>query len=239
MNQPQGDPARKYIEIEATDPRLHIMISSTTVDLPEHRQEASDAFQRLGHTQVMMELGSAEWNSDAIKFSLDEGIGGLGKSAVTWEWMQSRAPAAIPNLAGRVWWSFYEKGTSMVTFVSHALAYVTRQDPESLSKESSHYQRGQQLLTELRRRPFLLVLDGFERVLTAYHRLDKAQIPDDQVNSDLCECINPADGELLTQLLGCGPSKILISTRPAALKSIGALWEPESWTKPRVSIAGN
>ena len=163
----------------------------------------------VGRSSELDLLDAWAKSSDAIM--VVEGIGGLGKSAVTWEWMQRRAPAAIPNLAGRVWWSFYEKGTSMVTFVRHALAYVTGQDPESLIKDSSHYERGQQLLTELRKRPFLLVLDGFERVLTAYHRLDKAQIPDDQVDTDLRDCINPPDGELLTQLLGCGPSKILIT----------------------------
>ncbi len=388
MNQPDRKAVSDSIVIEAADPRLRIMISSTTVDLPEHRAEATDAINRLGHTAVVMEHGSAEWNSDAIKFSLDkvhqaqvyvgifalrygyipddpkrnpqrlsitemeyrrakelgiptliflagekhpftfkqidfeeekrlklerlkaelqkteicgffdsptelreevlisvqrlqvqliqptlivtaprslpqapevyavpqyiltnqfigrsselagldawarsadaimvvEGIGGLGKSAVTWEWMHNRAPAAIPHLAGRVWWSFYEKGTSLVTFVRHALAYVTGQDPEALGKDSSHYQRGQQLLTELRRRPFLLVLDGFERVLTAYHRLDKAQIPDDRVDEALRECVNPPDGELLTQLLRCGPSKILISTRlfPSGLEDRGS-----------------
>jgi tetratricopeptide (TPR) repeat protein len=142
-----------------------------------------------------------------------EGIGGLGKSAVTWEWMNSRSPAAIPNLAGRVWWSFYEKGTSMETFVRYALAYVTGQSHDELRKESSHYQRAQWLRKELQRRPFLLVLDGFERVLTAYHRLDKAQIPDDRIDEKLRECVNPPDGELLVQLLNCGPSKVLISTR--------------------------
>ena len=120
----------------------------------------------------------------------------------------------VPNLAGRVWWSFYEKGTSIVTFVRHALAYVRGQDPESpVMKDLSHYERGQQLLIELRKRPFLMVLDGFERVLTAYHRLDKAQIPDEKVDTGLRDCINPPDGELLTRLLGCAPSKILISTR--------------------------
>ncbi len=164
------------------------------------------------------------WGKSSDAVMVVEGIGGLGKSAVTWEWTQSRAPAAIPEVCGRVWWSFHQRETSMVTVVRHALAYITGQDPESLIKDSSHYQRGQQLLAELRRRPFLLVLDRFERVLTAYHRLDKAQIPDDQVNSDLCECINPPDGELLTHLLGCGPSKILISTRlfPAGLEDRGS-----------------
>ena len=381
MSQPSSEPNRKFIIIQADDPRLHIMISSTTMDLPDHRREVSEAILRMGHTPVMMEFGSAEWNSDAIKFSLEkveksqvyigifalryghikedlvrnpdqlsvteleyrhalklgiptlnfvakkthrfeedqidfdaekrdklnrlktelvesgilgffndpaelrslvlqslhelqvkprdiigppppppklelprppavyavpdytltntfvgrsseldlfdkwarssdpimvvEGIGGLGKSRRHLGMdALACAPDAIPDLAGRVWWSFYEKGTSMVTFVRHALAYVRGQDPESPNiKDLSPYERGQQLLVEIRKRPFLLVLDGFERVLTAYHRLDKAQIPDEKVDSGLRDCINPPDGELLTQLLGCAPSKILISTR--------------------------
>ena len=72
MNQQQPASPRKYIVVEADDPRLHIMISSTTMDLPEHRHEVSEAIQRMGHTPVMMEFGSAEWNSDAIKFSLEK-----------------------------------------------------------------------------------------------------------------------------------------------------------------------
>ncbi|MBI3823042.1 MAG: DUF4062 domain-containing protein, partial [Planctomycetes bacterium] len=360
------------IVIEASDPRLHVMISSTTVDLPDHRAAASEAIQRAKHTPVMMELGSAEWNSDAIKFSLQkveqsqvyvgifglrygyipddpmrnpdrlsiteleyshavklgkptliyiakdshpfttkqidrepekiqkldrlkaelqkdicgffdnpeelsklilqslyelqihvgdkakvvyrlpkppdlyavpnyiltstfigrateldeldvwagstnplmvvEGIGGLGKSALTWEWMQKRATYAIKNLAGRVWWSFYERGTSMKAFVHHALAYITEKEPDAI-KEFSHYERCQLLLTELKRRPFLLLLDGFERVLTAYHRWDKAQQRDDKIEADLRECVDPNDGTFLQQLLHCTPSKVIISTR--------------------------
>lgn len=166
----------------------------------------------VGRSSELTKLDTWATSSDAIM--VIEGIGGLGKSALTWEWTKQRAATSIPDYVGGVWWSFYEKGTSMVTFVRHALAYVLGVDPESLIKDSSHYQRGQHLLAELRQRPFLLVLDGFERVLTAYHRLDKAQIADDQVEKlDLRECINPADGELLTQLLRCGPSKILISSR--------------------------
>ena len=283
------EPAFPAIQIEASDPRLRIMISSTTFDLPQHRHEVSEAILREGHTVVKMEYGSAEWNSDAIKFSLEkveqsqvylgifalryghipedstrnperlsitemeyrhalklgiptliflshkdhpfteeeidfdeekrtklkllrsrlqtseicgffdspdklrqevyvalhrlqvrltqsnapmapvatksplprppqryavpeytlthtfvgraselaefdtwakstetvmvvEGIGGLGKSAVTWEWVIRWADSAIPGLAGCVWWSFYEKGTTLVAFVRHALA---------------------------------------------------------------------------------------------------------------------
>ena len=127
--------------------------------------------------------------------------------------MQKRATYAIPDLAGRVWWSFYERGTSMALFVRHTLAYITGQDPEALAKETSHYQRCQELLTELKRKPYLLVLDGFERVLTAYHRWDKAQQRDDKIDADLRECVDPKDGELLQQLLHGEPSKVILSTR--------------------------
>jgi hypothetical protein len=60
------------IVIRSNDPPLHVMISSTTVDLPEHRHETKEAILRVGHNPVMMEHGSAEWNSDAIKFSLQK-----------------------------------------------------------------------------------------------------------------------------------------------------------------------
>ncbi len=165
------------------------------------------------------------WAKSTDPIMVVEGIGGLGKSALTWEWVKQRAPTSIPNFAGAVWWSFYEKGTSMVTFVRHALAYVLGVDPESLIKDVSHYQRGQQLLAELRRRPYLLVLDGFERVLAIYHRLNKAQLPDDQPDQPKHrECVNPADGELLVHLKDCGPSKVLISTRlfPTCLEDLAS-----------------
>jgi hypothetical protein len=153
------------------------------------------------------------WAMSTDPLMVVEGIGGLGKSALTWEWMQKRAAYAIPNLTGRVWWSFYEKGTSMAAFVRHTLAYITGQDPDALGKETSHYERCQELLTELKRQPFLLVLDGFERMLTAYHRWDKAQQRDDLVEANLRECVEPRDGELLQQLLHGSPSKVILSTR--------------------------
>ncbi len=112
-----------------------------------------------------------------------------------------------------MWWSFYEIGATMAAFVRHALAYVTGQDPDSFSKETSHYQRCQELLTVLRARPFLLVLDGFERVLTAYQSWDKAQQRDETIDADLRKCAEPRDGELLQQLLHGGPSKVILSTR--------------------------
>lgn len=164
----------------------------------------------VGRRAELSELDS--WAASPDPVMVVEAIGGMGKSALTWEWTQQHAEALIPDLAGRVWWSFYERGTSMKTFLRHALAYVTRQDPEALVNLDT-YDSSQQLLAELKRRPYLLVLDGFERVLTAYHRMDKAQLPDDQVPADKRECTNPKDGDVLRQLVHCGPSKLLVSTR--------------------------
>jgi len=165
----------------------------------------------IGRATELDELDAWACSNDPLM--VVEGIGGLGKSALTWEWLQKRAEYAIPDLAGRVWWSFYERGTSMKAFVHHALAYITQQDPDALSKESSHYERCQELLVELKRKPYLLVLDGFERVLAAYHRWDKAQQRDDKIEANLRECVEPRDGELLKQLLAGSPSKVILSTR--------------------------
>jgi tetratricopeptide (TPR) repeat protein len=165
----------------------------------------------IGRATELDELDA--WASSTDPMLVVEGIGGLGKSALTWEWMLKRAQYAIPNLAGRVWWSFYERDASMAAFVRHAIAYITEQDPDALTKETSHYQRCQELLTELKHRPFLLVLDGFERILTAYHRWDKAQDRDDKIVADLRECTDPRDGELLRQLLHGSPSKVILCTR--------------------------
>jgi hypothetical protein len=164
----------------------------------------------VGRRAELAELD--DWAASADRVMVVEAIGGMGKSALTWEWARHHAEGGLPGLAGRVWWSFYERGTSMKTFLRHALAYVTRQDPEALRGHSAH-DCGRQLLAELRRRPYLLVLDGFERVLTAYHRADKAQIRDDRVPADKRECNNPRDGDILRQLVHCGPSKVLLSTR--------------------------
>jgi tetratricopeptide (TPR) repeat protein len=164
----------------------------------------------IGRTTDLDHLDA--WAASADPVLVIEAIGGMGKSALAWDWVRQRAALSLPGLAGRVWWSFYERGTSMVSLLRHALAYVTRQNPEGLRRLRPH-DIGLRLLGELRQRPYLLVLDGFERVLTAYHRQDKAQLRDDRVAADARECTHPRDGDLLRQLIQCAPSKILLSTR--------------------------
>lgn len=104
-------------------------------------------------------------------------IGGMGKSALTWKWFNGIAPKELPNLAGRLWWIFYESDAHWENFIIRALAYVSRQ-PEKSVREMTSPDREDQLLQILDQQPFLLVLGGLERILLAYARMDAAQMPD-------------------------------------------------------------
>jgi len=108
-------------------------------------------------------------------------IGGMGKSALTWKWFNEIAPVEQPHpgyLAGRMWWSFYESDAYFENFVIRALAYVGRMSIEE-AKAVLPGQREERLLAILDREPHLLVLDGLERILIAYARMDAALLADD------------------------------------------------------------
>jgi tetratricopeptide (TPR) repeat protein len=149
-------------------------------------------------------------------------IGGMGKSALTWKWFNDIAPQEMKPLAGRMWWSFYESDASFENFVIRALAYVTRQSREEVQKISPP-EREAQLLAALDREPFLLVLDGLERTLLAYARMDAAQLNDGQVGNqkNLRKTADPRVGSFLKKLAQVRNSRILVSSRlyPAALET--------------------
>lgn len=150
------------------------------------------------------------WSSSDDPVMIVEAIGGQGKSALTWHWVQDRAV----GFEGMMWWSFYERGANMSAFMRHAIAYIESGDPDDPKyRNMPHDERKTRLLALLQSNHVLIVLDGLERILTAYHRLDKAQVRDDQVESDLRSCIDPKDTDILYQLVGSNPSKILVSTR--------------------------
>jgi hypothetical protein len=105
-------------------------------------------------------------------------IGGMGKSALAWHWWNEIAPQEMTPLAGRMWWSFCESDARIETFTARALAYVTRR-PRTETEKIPHRDREDQLLAILDREPHVVVLDGLERELIAYPRLDAAHLSDD------------------------------------------------------------
>ncbi len=173
---------------------------------------------------------------------LFEAIGGMGKSMLTWQWAKQHARQTRPDLAGVFWYSFYERGGDMTDFARHALAYITDRPVEDF-RGRRRAALADELIPLLGQEPWLLVLDGLERILVAYHRIDKAQIRDDQVETEADsaeaqgdqgktyshrDCIRDADTDLLQQLTQAGPSKILITSRltPTALLNSTGLPRP-------------
>ncbi|MFI7601507.1 DUF4062 domain-containing protein [Actinoplanes sp. NPDC049681] len=157
--------------------------------------------------------------AEAHPIMLIEAIGGTGKSMLTWEWTTGYAGAARPDWAGQFWYSFYEKGAVMADFCRRALAYMTGRPLAELHKTKQR-ELSELLLRHLQARPWLLVLDGLERVLVAYHRYDAAQVADEQAGGsdevahrDPRDAIRPDDDELLRRLAAASPSKILVTSR--------------------------
>ncbi|MEX0313856.1 MAG: DUF4062 domain-containing protein [Allomuricauda sp.] len=173
----------------------------------------------IGRSSELKKLN--EWAVSKDSILIVEGIGGLGKSALTYEWSTKYAFKTIDNLYGRVWWSFYEK-TSLEEFVKYTLAYLTKHNPNEIGLD--YEQNAKQLILELNARPSLLILDGFERVLAAYHRWDKAQQRDENIAIHKRACVNPIDENVLQWLIHANPSKILVTSRlfPSALEDIAS-----------------
>lgn len=163
-------------------------------------------------------------------------IGGMGKSALTWKWFNQIAPNEMKSLAGRMWWSFYESDATFENFLNRALCYVSGQSEEAV-RALPWQEREAQLLRHLDEKPNLFVLDGLERVLVAYNRMDASSLADDEYDEKcanyvtgaiglpttaaqsfvgqhrLRQTTDPRAGIFLQKLARINRSRVLISTR--------------------------
>ncbi|HEY2069066.1 MAG TPA: DUF4062 domain-containing protein [Rhizomicrobium sp.] len=174
----------------------------------------------IGRQAQLDELSDWALPADPHAILLFEAIGGNGKSMLTWEWTNNHATEVRADWEGRFWYSFYERGAIMADFCQRALAYMTGQPLEKFRKRKTR-DLTKELLAQLHAKPWLLILDGLERVLVAYHRIDAAEVADEEVNTpkdkianrDPCLAIRDEDDDLLRLLAAAAPSKILISSR--------------------------
>lgn len=173
----------------------------------------------LGRADELATLDDWSAPADPHPVLLFEAIGGTGKSMLTWHWVTQNAPARRDDWAGLFWYSFYERGAVLADFCGHALAYMT-QAPLDSFRGMAMPELADRLLRQLQARPWLLVLDGLERVLVAYHRHDAAQVLDQEAGTgdaighrDPCQAIRPDDDDLLRKLASAAPSKLLLTTR--------------------------
>ncbi len=176
--------------------------------------------------------------ADSVRIMNVVAIGGMGKSALTWKWFNDVAPQEMKNLAGRMWWSFYESDATFENFVIRALAYVSKRSIEEVIQIPAP-EREAQLLAALDHQPFLLVLDGLERILIAYARMDAARLDDGQVGKEknLRKTADPRVGSFLKKLAQVKQSRILVSSRlyPTELETAGGDPIPGTF---RINIEG-
>jgi tetratricopeptide (TPR) repeat protein len=163
-------------------------------------------------------------------------IGGMGKSALAWHWWNEIAPQEMKPLAGRMWWSFYESDARFENFTARALSYVTGR-PLAETEKVPHRDREDQLLRIFDREPHLVVLDGLERELVAYARIDAAHLADEDLDAEtahkiaqptglpgaatqslvgdakLRQTADPRTGHFLRRLTQVRAARILVTTR--------------------------
>jgi hypothetical protein len=213
----QATPADWPLAGAASEPAAGDGIPASPTLYAEPRYIGSHAF--VGRTAQLATLNDWAAPAEAHPVLLVEAIGGTGKSMLTWEWTTRHATETRNDWAGLFWYSFYEKGAVMADFCRRALAYMTGQ-PLAAFEKKKQPELSELLAHQLQSRCWLLILDGLERVLVAYHRYDAAQLVDEQAGRtdeiarrDPCNAIRPLDDDLLRQLAAASPSKILITSR--------------------------
>lgn len=174
------------------------------------------------------ELGLIDaWATAPEALLLFQAIGGMGKSALTWHWLKNHAANVRADWAGQLWYSFYESGADLNDFCVHALAYIRHQPPSTFRGRRTA-DLGDELRRELDAKPFLMILDGLERVLVAYNRAGKEHMTDEEaevardgmgLEREPRSCFRPEDDDVLAMLAQAKHGKLLASSRltPSAL----------------------
>jgi tetratricopeptide (TPR) repeat protein len=156
--------------------------------------QTSDVIGRQQELNVLTDwVTGSDTRFNMARIMIFVAIGGIGKSAVTWKWFNEIASHELRPLAGRVWWSFYESDARFDNFVTRTLAYVSGLALEQV-KEMRAPDRVDELLVVLDQQPYLIVLDGLERLLLAYARPDAAHLAEDDLDIQTANTLTSAVG---------------------------------------------
>lgn len=149
-------------------------------------------------------------------------MGGMGKSALAWYWLNKDVIEQKDTIGRRIalegifWWSFCDKDVTLEKFLNDAIVCVSKREKDP-SKEESTDEKIAILYNLLFQKKYLLVLDGFEQVLRGYSKRGspyQGNKIDKDEGDKFRECIDTRLGTLLQMLAaGCPASKILITSR--------------------------
>jgi tetratricopeptide (TPR) repeat protein len=148
-------------------------------------------------------------------------IGGMGKSALGWHWFHNDVlPLGFDRweLRGALWWCFYDRESGFERFLEWSIAYVSGGEMDATNWPVRD--RMECLRALLAEHPFLLMLDGVERLLRAYARMDAPYLGDEEVKAQrdvsqasLYQCADPNVGTFLQWLAGLKATKTLLTSR--------------------------
>ncbi|MFB0533754.1 MAG: restriction endonuclease [Anaerolineae bacterium] len=162
-------------------------------------------------------------------------MGGMGKSALGWHWFHNDLlPLGFDHwdLRGALWWCFYDRESGFERFLERAVAYVSGGEMDAADWPVRD--RMDCLRALLAERRFLLILDGVERLLRAYARMDAPYLGDKEVEAQrdvhqasLYQCADPNVGTFLQWLAGLEATKILLTSRllPRELEGLAGVTE--------------
>ena len=158
-------------------------------------------------------------------------IGGMGKSALAWHWLHNDVLSlgfGHWDLRGVLWWSFYDRESGFERFLERAVAYGSGGEMDAASWPVRD--RMECLCALLAKHRFLLVLDGAERLLRAYARMDAPYLGDDvgathPQRATYRQCADPNVGTFLQWLAGLGATKTLLTSRllPCELEGLAGV----------------
>lgn len=161
-------------------------------------------------------------------------IGGMGKSALAWQWFTEKTLTANRSLVGKMWWSFYESDSGFDSLIENLLAYIGQYSRTEIL-DMSRTEREDLVINLLNTKPLLLVLDGLERILVAYARLNASHLTDEALNKLFIESepsdkkshhlrrfTDPRISYFFRRLLTVEKSSILITSRlfPSDLETV-------------------
>jgi tetratricopeptide (TPR) repeat protein len=161
------------------------------------------------------------------------GIGGMGKTSITWVWIncdvlgrsvpgikEETGRSRVPNKGrpeGIFQWSFYHGELSFSQFLSKACMYTGGDPlPSSSDGEVKDSDRLDLLLQRFMKHRFLFLLDGFERLLCVYASQDAAILPErepEEVTQDERRCVDPLVARFLSAIVAGGSTKVLVTSR--------------------------
>lgn len=197
----------------------------------------------IGRGDLLSDLHRWRRAEGAASIQVLYAMGGTGKTALAWTFFTEAFSSNTPPCGG-LWYSFYERGASFKQFLDELRTYVsewaskgigTPPEPESVDET----------FQKLRDLPFLIVLDGFERVLMAYHQPGGAAAgrqasTDDRAAQEssthehhsLTRGVSPLVDSFLASLTDQLTSRVLITTRLVPRAVLNVAGDP----RPNVKV---